>query len=101
MSVSREVFSKLTSVARRMDVSRGAVVRMALQEWFKRNDPDPKAERSNFKIPVGLRLNLKATPETQRRVEGLLKTQLAAPDARRKRNRVEIETAQTETEEKS
>jgi hypothetical protein len=76
MSLSHEVFSRLTAAANRLDVSRGAVVRMALQDWFNRHDPKDSGH-------LGLRLN-----------KDLLTTQISMPkdgkERQRKRNRLDL-----------
>jgi predicted transcriptional regulator len=82
MSLSHEVFGRLTAAAGRFDVSRGAVVRMALQDWFNRHDPDIKDSGR-----MGLRLQ-----------KDLLKTHISIPRAavqRRKKNRLDFPHAST------
>lgn len=80
ISLSPEVFSRLTAAANRLDVSRGAVVRMALQDWFNRHDPDIKDSGR-----MGLRLN-----------KDLLTTQISIPkdgkERQRKRNRLDLQS---------
>src|SRR5258708_3477595 len=95
ISLSPEVFSRLTSSAWRLDVSRGAVVRMALQVWFGRHDPKDSNPQGSW---TGLRMNLMATPETNPKIEDLLKTQISIPPdtgKRRKKNRLDIPPAAT------
>ena len=86
LSLSPDVFDRLTAAAVRMDVSRGAIARMALQDWFRRHDTDLKAtpvqtgastERSAPQDSwAGLRMNL-AMPS-------------AAVKPRKKRNRLDL-----------
>jgi hypothetical protein len=98
MSLSREVFSRLTAMSRRMDISRAAVVRMALSDFFRRHDADPKdmlilnqtaaaTEHSKLEgsVPLGFRLN---------KMKDSLKTEISVPEVgkekRRRKNRLDL-----------
>src|SRR5712664_533045 len=96
ISLSPEVFTRLTSAANRLDVSRGAAVRLALQDWFGRRDSEPKDSKPQGPW-AGLRMNLTAT-ETKQETEDLLKTQISIPPAavqKRKKNRLDLPPAAT------
>lgn len=80
ISLSPDVFSRLTAAAWQLDVSKGAVVRMALQDWFSRHDQDSKE--------LSLRTNLTATPA--KREDFLKISPLPIAIQRRKRNRIEL-----------
>lgn len=78
ISLSPEVSTRLTSAANRLDVSRGAVVRMALQDWFGRHDPDPKDSKPEDSW-AGLKLNLMMSPATGRRKKNRLDLPIEKP----------------------